>query len=52
VRTVGIDHEVERLAELDEPVHQPFGPLVVDVVVARTVDHEEAACQAFRERDR
>ena len=38
---VRVIHEVERLAQFDEPVDEQFGPLEMDIVVARAVYHEE-----------
>src|SRR5687768_4548419 len=47
VRAVRIDHRVEGLAELDQPIDQSFGALRVNVVVAGAVNHEELAAQPF-----
>src|SRR5436190_2125855 len=37
MRAIGIRHEVEGFAELDEAVHQALRALIVHVVVARAV---------------
>ena len=49
VRSVRIDHRIERLAELDQPVDQLLGALGVNVVVARAVNDHQLALQAFGE---
>jgi hypothetical protein len=52
VTPVRIDHEIERFAELDQPVHEALGPLVVHVVVAGTVHDQQIAFQVLCEVDR
>src|SRR5207247_11346399 len=46
VRPIGIHHQIEWFAELDEPVDQPLGALIVDVVVAGPVDDQQLAFPA------
>ena len=41
VGPIRVDHHVERLAELDEAIHQTFGPLVVHVVVGGAVNEKQ-----------
>ena len=50
MRPIRIDHEVERLAQLDQFVGETFGPLEVNVVVAGAVDDQQLAFQSFGER--
>lgn len=38
VRPAGISHEVEGFAQFDQPVHQQFCALIMDIVVAGTMD--------------
>ena len=35
-----INHKVERLSQFYQPVDQQLGSLVVDVIVARAMNHE------------
>ena len=48
VAAVGVRHQRERLVQLDQLVHQLFGPLVVAVVVAGAVDEQQVALQPGR----
>ena len=41
VRAIRVDHEVERLSKLHEPVHETLGSLIVHVVVTRTMHDQE-----------
>src|SRR5205809_1118892 len=45
VAAVRVLHEVDLLAQLDQPVEQSLGALVVDVVVPRTVHQQQPAAQ-------
>src|SRR5208283_3185208 len=47
VRASGIFHKIERLSQLDEAIEEQFGALVMDVIVARTVDDEQITAEAF-----
>ena len=47
VAPVRIFHERELLVEVDQPVDQALGALEMDVIVARAVDEEELALEAF-----
>ena len=49
MRAVGIIHEVKRLAQFHKFVYQQLGSLVVHVVVARTVHHQQMARRAPRQ---
>src|ERR1051325_7114832 len=48
---VGILHEVEWLAEFNQPVGEALAALEMNVVVSRTVDEEQVAAQAAGEVD-
>jgi hypothetical protein len=44
-------HKIERFPEFDEAVEEQFGALVVDIIVAGTVDDEQIAAKAFGKID-
>ena len=47
MRAIGIRHEVERLSQLNQPIHQQFRTRVVNIVVSGAVHDEEMALQAL-----
>ena len=51
VRPVGVLHEVERLAQIHQPIDQALVALEVHVVVTRAVDDQQLALQPLREAD-
>src|SRR6266566_9900769 len=52
MRAIGIRHEVEWLAELDQAVHQAFCALVMHVVIAEAVHDQQAPLQSLGLIDR
>ncbi len=52
MRAIGIRHEVEWLAELDQAVHQAFCALVMHVVVAGAVHDQQAPLESLGLIDR
>ena len=49
---IGVDHEIERLAEFNQPIHQPFDDLDVGIRFTRPRDDQELALQAVGVVDR
>ena len=47
VGAVRVHHQIEWLAKFDQLIHETFGALVVNVVVAGSMDDEESACMAI-----
>src|SRR5206468_8186643 len=52
MRAIGICHEVERLVERDQAVHQPFRALVMHVVVAGAMHDQQASLEPLGLIDR
>ena len=45
MRAIGVRHEVERLAERDQAVHQAFGALVIHVVVTGAMHDQQLSLE-------
>src|SRR5262245_40504697 len=49
--SVWIHHQVERLAELDEPIYEALRALIVNVVITRAVDDQQLSTKSFGKVD-
>src|SRR6185437_14258987 len=48
VRTTRVIHEVERLAQRNQAIHEHLSPREVNIVVARTMDDQKIPAKSLR----